>query len=121
MDEYDIQRLADAFEQREYKQGDVVVRQGERGDTFFVIEDGEAVFTVDGAVVGRGSVGKYFGELALLNATPRAATVTAASARLKVAVLDADAFNRLIPDAVRAALRAAAPQLYPQLFAAKPK
>lgn len=105
MDRFDRLRLADAFETKEYEKGDVIVKQGEKGDQFFVIEEGEAVVTKDGAVVNSLKPGSYFGELAVLYQTPRAATVTVQSPKLKVAVLDADAFNRLMPDRVRTALR----------------
>jgi len=60
------------------------VKQGERGDEFYIIVEGSAVVTqsIDGSEVKVGELGKsdYFGEIALLLDRPRAATVTAQTA-----------------------------------------
>eukprot|EP00698_Gefionella_okellyi_P006725 TRINITY_DN160_c0_g1_i2.p1 TRINITY_DN160_c0_g1~~TRINITY_DN160_c0_g1_i2.p1 ORF type:complete len:1135 (+),score=246.60 TRINITY_DN160_c0_g1_i2:490-3405(+) len=104
MDEYDRARLSDAFEAREYADGAVVVRQGDEGDAFFVIESGDAIVLKNDEEVNLLSSGNYFGELALLAHEPRAASVVA-NGKLKVACLSAEAFERLIPDNVRASMR----------------
>lgn len=57
--------------------GSVIVRQGDPGDAFYVIESGEAEVLLDGFHVGRLGPGSGFGERALLRATPRTATVRA--------------------------------------------
>ncbi|KAH9951849.1 protein kinase A regulatory subunit [Amylocystis lapponica] len=102
-------KIADALVSRLYVDGDAVVRQGEMGDTFFFVEEGEAVVTKtisgdSGEIkeVGRLGKGDYFGELSLLRLAPRAATVSAvirpdtSTPKLKVAALDAHAFTRLL-------------------------
>ncbi|KAG6837960.1 hypothetical protein H0H93_008354 [Arthromyces matolae] len=105
-------KIADALVSKTYQDGEAVVRQGEMGETFFFIEEGEALVTKlqqseDGHVqdipVGLLSKGDYFGELSLLRRAPRAATVSAVQRqvasvkpRLKVAALDAHAFTRLL-------------------------
>ncbi|KAM6495701.1 Cyclic nucleotide-binding-like protein [Amanita muscaria] len=109
LDAQERSKIADALISRVYDDGQVVVRQGETGDTFFFIEEGEAVVTkVHDEETAReikvGTLGKgdYFGELSLLRLAPRAATVSAVSrrdgsqAKLKVAALDAHAFTRLL-------------------------
>jgi CRP-like cAMP-binding protein len=57
--------------------GKEVVRQGEPGERFYLIAHGAFEVMVDEQPVTRLGRGEYFGELALLNDAPRAATVVA--------------------------------------------
>ena len=57
--------------------GQVIVRQDEMGDSFYLIDSGEVEVTIDGFAVTRLGPGSGFGEKALLRDTPRSATVTA--------------------------------------------
>lgn len=70
--------LARCMRAVEYVPGQVVFREGDPGDTFFVVEDGQfAVTDATGTELARCGKGQCFGELALLRKEPRAATVTA--------------------------------------------
>jgi hypothetical protein len=71
--------------------GDVVTREGERGERFYVIVEGR--FDVDEHGLERRGLGPgdFFGEIALLRDVPRTATVTARSDVVLYA-LDRDAF-----------------------------
>lgn len=64
--------------------GEVVVRKGETGDDFYIVASGALVVigsqgTGEG-VIGRLHPGEYFGEVALVERTPRMATVRATTA-----------------------------------------
>ena len=59
--------------------GTTVITQGERGDTFFVIVDGELSARIGGQEVRRMTRGDCFGEIAALRHTPRSATIVAES------------------------------------------
>jgi MFS family permease len=73
----ELERLAEALEAVFVPAGEDVIRQGEEGDRFYVVVAGAVDVAVDGAVVGQEGPGDYFGEIALLNDSPRTATVTA--------------------------------------------
>ena len=75
----EIERLAEAMKERSFPEGDVILTEGEGGVGFFVISEGTVRYSVNGRDVGSGGAGDYFGEVALLNEGPRAATVTAAT------------------------------------------
>ncbi|KAK9709566.1 hypothetical protein K7432_008929 [Basidiobolus ranarum] len=100
LEHYERHKIADALESMVFSDDDVVIRQGDVGDSFYIIESGEARVTVideDGVEHELPGLkkGYYFGELALLNDRPRAATISARG-RLKVATLSKKAFVRLL-------------------------
>lgn len=89
--------------------GDVVIREGDRGDRFYVIERGRALVSSRTARVAELGAGGYFGEVALLYDQPRNATVVAQT-DLTLFVLERDEFLRTVTghDAVGTLARRAA-------------
>lgn len=73
----DLKGVARHVETLDVESGRDVVRQGEDGDALFVVLSGTLDVTRDGTAVRSLGAGDYFGELALLDPAPRAATVTA--------------------------------------------
>ncbi|KAL7274825.1 hypothetical protein RUND412_002256 [Rhizina undulata] len=94
---YERAKIADALETITYQPGTIIIRQGDQGDRFFIIESGIAEVYKNGIaeLVRTLSKGDYFGELALLNDAPRAATVMAKT-KMKVASLGKEGFQRLL-------------------------
>jgi MFS family permease len=72
-----LETLARQFEPVAQADGAVVVREGEPGDRFYVVESGELRVLQGGAEVRRLAAGDFFGEIALLRTSPRTATVVA--------------------------------------------
>ncbi len=71
---------------RQYKAGEIIIKEGEAGSDFFILADGNAdVFktTQDGdqykVAILSGHMGAFFGEGGLLEADTRTATITAAT------------------------------------------
>ncbi|EPB84798.1 hypothetical protein HMPREF1544_08441 [Mucor circinelloides 1006PhL] len=100
LEPYERHKIADALESVYFNDGEHVILQGDVGDQFYIIESGLAVFykvdeNGDQQEVNQFERGAYFGELALLNDSPRAATVVA-KGRLKCATLGKKAFTRLL-------------------------
>jgi len=87
--------VAEGMQTRDFNQNDAVVKQGEMGQEFFVIRQGEAKVTKDGVEVATLKQGDYFGEMALLREDPRAATVSVISAKLQCFVMHRKKFEEL--------------------------
>jgi cAMP-dependent protein kinase regulator len=94
---YERSKIADALETQKFPSGHVIIKEGDPGHSFYLLEAGEAdAFKGDqNNKVKHYGKGDFFGELALLNDAPRAASVVA-STDVKVATLGKSAFQRLL-------------------------
>jgi CRP-like cAMP-binding protein len=86
-----LEELATRLEPARFDAGADIVRQGDLGDRFYLIDSGEVEVFEDGELARRQGPGDYFGEIALLRDIPRTATVTAAS-DVEVLALERDDF-----------------------------
>jgi CRP-like cAMP-binding protein len=76
----DFQLLANAgFPPATFKLGEVIFTEGDKGDKMYVIRSGEVEIERDGTIVEKLSQGGIFGEMALIDGSPRAATARAAT------------------------------------------
>jgi len=84
MDPYERSKLGDAVKEEKFKKNDMIIKQGEDGDIFFLISEGTAEAQIkqpDGSPqkVKDYQVGDYFGERALLTSETRAASIQVTS------------------------------------------
>jgi putative ABC transport system ATP-binding protein len=72
-----LTNVAEKMTKRNYPAGETIIRQGEPGEEFFLISDGEVdVMRADHEIARLGH-GDFFGEVALISGEPRNATVQA--------------------------------------------
>ena len=72
-----LEHLAARLVPLRVESGSVVVREGDAGDRFYIVAEGELAVVQDGTPIAELTPGGYFGEIALLRDVARTATVTA--------------------------------------------
>jgi CRP-like cAMP-binding protein len=95
-----LENLALRLEERPYGAGEEIVHEGDVGDAFYVIADGEVDVDIGGAHRRRQGPGEFFGEIALLHDVPRTATISAATPVIAMAI-EREAFLAAIGAHVR--------------------
>ena len=69
--------VAEHMKKRHYPAGETIIREGEPGEEFFLVSDGEVEVIRADHEVARLGTGDFFGEVALISGEPRNATVVA--------------------------------------------
>jgi CRP-like cAMP-binding protein len=92
-----IGELLPQVQERTYQPGTTIIRQGEPGDSFYVIERGEVDVLDERAGIKMGTMRDHdvFGELALITGEPRSATAVAVK-ETRVWVILKEQFDRLL-------------------------
>lgn len=115
----ELEHIAQLADEVDLGQGKELTRLGEQGREFFVLLEGEADVTQDGRSINTLHAGDFFGEIALVEDTPRTATVTATTP-VRVLVITGRAFRQLLeeqPELQRKVLVALAERVKPALGA----
>jgi len=96
----DKRTLADALIETLYHQGDYIITQGEEGSTFYILSEGKLSVEIDkkriGSLEASSRKSECFGEKALLDDEPRAASIKCESATVRVLALDRRDFCAIV-------------------------
>jgi CRP/FNR family cyclic AMP-dependent transcriptional regulator len=79
-------------EWKEFTQGQDIFVEGERGELMYLVKDGEVEIVKDGQVIDTVRPGEVFGEMALIDDSPRSAS---ARARTACRLVPVDEYNFL--------------------------
>jgi CRP/FNR family cyclic AMP-dependent transcriptional regulator len=92
-----LKHLAGISEVQNYMEGAAIVREGEPGDSFYVVLAGQAKVTVGKRTLNRVFPGDFFGEIALLDGEPRTATVMSETP-MTLLMLSRQSFQKALKD-----------------------
>lgn len=95
LDPIEQQDIFDCMFEMVYLPGDLIVNQGDDGDNFYIISEGEVDVYIDKNFKHTLGEGSYFGELALIYNTPRSADVKAKT-DVKLWAIDRDSYRRIL-------------------------
>lgn len=93
----ELSRISTLADELTLPQGTTLITEGKIGHEFFVLVEGEVEIEARGRKLTSLEKGSFFGEMALISARPRNATVTATS-RVRVLVVHEQAFRALLRD-----------------------
>ena len=108
MDEQEVAGIREIMDEKKFKAGQIIIREGDTGDLFYVVTEGQAEIIVrdaDGSdvVLHVAGPGDFFGELSMLTNEPRSARVRAAES-MTTLVLERDEFFEFLRTHTHAAI-----------------
>ncbi len=92
---FDPKKLAAYGSVKKFGSGESVVYEGDVGDEMYIILQGKAYVEIGNITVGELNAGDFFGEMSLIDGSPRSATITAADTLLLFAINEKN-FERII-------------------------
>jgi CRP/FNR family cyclic AMP-dependent transcriptional regulator len=112
---HDVSEIATIADEIDVADGTVLIAEGDFGRDFYVLVEGSVDVTRGGERVASLGPGDYFGEIALLESSPRNATVTASTPLRALVVSGRDFWSLLdsAPTLQRALLESLAARLAP--------
>lgn len=101
MTKYELSQLSDLLEPEVFDDGEDIIKQGDAGSTFYILEEGTAKAYIKGdegelEVKQYLKAGDFFGEVALINREPRRASVRAAGGGCTVLRVNVDDFDKVL-------------------------
>ncbi len=75
----ELERLADRFQERDFREGATIMEEGSTGTSFFIIVEGEVDVSIGGERRATLGPGDHFGEMAVVDDGVRSASVVAAT------------------------------------------
>lgn len=118
----DLAPMAHAAEEQSFAAGETILEEGELGDVLYLLVDGRVTVRRGGVTLATLGPGETFGEMAVLDAEPRSATVVAEVDTTCLAIASEDFYDvlreqveiaegviRMLTHRLRAADRAADP------------
>jgi serine/threonine protein phosphatase PrpC len=95
LDMSELCKVLNVVRAQQCERGEVVVREGEPGDSLYAIIEGKFVVVRGGQPITWLHAGTHFGEMSLFNNRPRSATIEAVE-RSRVLVMERARFNELV-------------------------
>ena len=93
-----LKKVADLADVARFMAGATLVKQGEIGDSFYVVLTGQAKVAASGRTVNHLLPGDHFGEISLLDGGPRTASVIAETEQTLVIIRQKDFLGMLSKD-----------------------
>ncbi len=93
-----LRKVADLAEVARFMAGATLVKQGEVGDSFYVVLTGQAKVVANGRTLNHLLPGDHFGEISLLDGGPRSASVVAETEMTLVIIMQKDFLAMLAKD-----------------------